>query len=410
MYKLLIVDDEKEIREGLAKWSWDAVGIEVAGCCSHGLEALQFVEERPVDIVVTDIRMPFMDGIELMTALNARYPFIRVVILSGYSDFEYAQKALKFGAIDYPLLKPLQFQTLARSCESRGTAARGEQAEFRVCSDVNTKPLTQKGSVPLYVALIVCSAVFLFPMYLAVVNAFSSWNTTPGLLPAGFHPENFKYAVTMIDFWKFGRNSLILLAITLGTSTFTSGLVGYAFARISAPGRNALFLIMLSTMMLPGIVTQIPQYILFHKYGLLDTFWPWVFWGIGGNAFYIFLYRQFFASVPKELEEAARIDGCSILRTYWNIFLPLPVVATVAIMNFQGSWGDFIGPFMFLKQDHYPLATALSTISYTQNGSKLVLQSVTTAAALLILLPVLIIYFLGQRFIVEGIVTTGVKG
>ncbi|SFI74743.1 multiple sugar transport system permease protein [Paenibacillus sp. UNC496MF] len=271
---------------------------------------------------------------------------------------------------------------------------------------------SQKGSVPLYAALVLFSAVFLFPMYLAVVNAFSAWNTTPGLLPAGFHPENFKYAVTMIDFWKFARNSLILLAITLCTSTFTSGLVGYAFARIVAPGRNALFMIVLSTMMLPGIVTQIPQYILFHNYGLLDTFWPWVFWGIGGNAFYIFLYRQFFASVPKELEEAARIDGCSILRTYWNIFLPmsLPVVATVAIMNFQGSWGDFIGPFMFLKQDHYPLATALSTISYTQNGSKLVLQSVTTAAALLILLPVLVIYFLGQRFIVEGIVTTGVKG
>ncbi|NBD24018.1 carbohydrate ABC transporter permease [Paenibacillus glycinis] len=277
---------------------------------------------------------------------------------------------------------------------------------------MNTQSQTQKGSVPLYAALILFSAVFLFPMYLAVVNAFSAWNTTPGLLPAGFHPENFKYAVTMIDFWKFGRNSLILLVITLGTSTFTSGLVGYAFARIAAPGRNALFMIILSTMMLPGIITQIPQYILFHKYGLLDTFWPWVFWGIGGNAFYIFLYRQFFASVPKELEEAARIDGCSILRTYWSIFLPmsLPVVATVAILNFQGSWGDFIGPFMFLKQDHYPLATALSTISYTQNGSKLVLQSVTTAAALLILLPVLIIYFLGQRFIVEGIVTTGVKG
>ena len=129
---MLIVDDEKEIREGLAKWSWDAVGIEVAGCCSHGLEALQFVEERPVDIVVTDIRMPFMDGIELMTALNARYPFIRVVILSGYSDFEYAQKALKFGAIDY-LLKPLQFQTLHDTFAKAMERLREEkQAEFRV--------------------------------------------------------------------------------------------------------------------------------------------------------------------------------------------------------------------------------------------------------------------------------------
>ncbi|MBO7745587.1 response regulator, partial [Paenibacillus sp. MWE-103] len=132
MYKLLIVDDEKEIREGLASWSWETVGIEVAGTCSHGLEALQFVEERPVDIVVTDIRMPFMDGIELMTSMNARYPFIRVVILSGYSDFEYAQKALQFGAIDY-LLKPLQFQMLRDTFARAVERLREEkQAELRV--------------------------------------------------------------------------------------------------------------------------------------------------------------------------------------------------------------------------------------------------------------------------------------
>ncbi|MFC5650375.1 carbohydrate ABC transporter permease [Paenibacillus solisilvae] len=270
----------------------------------------------------------------------------------------------------------------------------------------------QRGSIPLYTALVICSAIFIFPMYLAIVNALSAWNTTPGLLPNGFHPENFKYATTLIDFWHFGKNSVIICGISLCTSTLTSGLVGYAFARIAAPGRNFLFMVVLSTMMVPGIVTQIPAYILFHNYGLLDTFWPWLFWGIGGNAFYIFLYRQFFSSVPKELEEAARIDGCSILRTYWNIFLPmsLPVVATVAIMTFQGSWGDFITPFMFLKTEHYPLATALGTISYTANGTKLVLQSVATAAAILLMIPVLLTFFLGQRYIVEGIVTTGVKG
>ncbi|QHT59181.1 response regulator [Paenibacillus lycopersici] len=131
-YKLLIVDDEKEIREGLASWAWEKVGIEVAGICSHGLEALQFVEERPVDIVITDIRMPFMDGLELMSALNARYPFIRVVILSGYNDFEYAQKALQCGAIDY-LLKPLQFQmlqdTFIRAVER---LSEEKQAELRI--------------------------------------------------------------------------------------------------------------------------------------------------------------------------------------------------------------------------------------------------------------------------------------
>ncbi|MFC5650379.1 response regulator [Paenibacillus solisilvae] len=126
------MDDEREIREGLASWTWDQVGIEVVGCCSHGLEALQFVEEHPVDIVITDIRMPFMDGIELMTSLNGQYPFIRVVILSGYNDFEYAKKALQFGAIDY-LLKPLQFQMLYDTFAKAVERLREEkQAEFRV--------------------------------------------------------------------------------------------------------------------------------------------------------------------------------------------------------------------------------------------------------------------------------------
>ncbi|QHW31614.1 carbohydrate ABC transporter permease [Paenibacillus rhizovicinus] len=271
---------------------------------------------------------------------------------------------------------------------------------------------TVKGSIPLYVALILFSAIFVFPMYLAFVQALSAWNTTPGFVPVGFHPENFKYATTLIDFWNFTKNSVILCVISL-LSVVSSGLGGYAFARIAAPGRNALFMIVLSTMMLPTIITQIPQYILFHKYGLIDTFWPWVFGGIGGSAFFIFLYRQFFAAIPKELEEAARIDGCSIFRTYWNIFLPMsiPIVATVTIMIFQGTWGDYLGPFMYLKQDHYPLATALSMISYKIEGNdKLILTSVSTAGAILLVVPVIITFFLGQRYIVEGIVTTGVKG
>ena len=116
MYQLLIVDDEKEIRDGLASWTWSEHHVQVAGCCSHGLEALQFVSEQPVDIVMTDIRMPFMDGLELMEALHQRYPFIKVIILSGYGDFEYAQKAIQLGAVDY-LLKPVNFPDLGRSIQ-----------------------------------------------------------------------------------------------------------------------------------------------------------------------------------------------------------------------------------------------------------------------------------------------------
>ncbi|QNK56676.1 carbohydrate ABC transporter permease [Paenibacillus sp. PAMC21692] len=277
--------------------------------------------------------------------------------------------------------------------------------------DMSTKSFNARRWL-LYAFLLACSIVFLFPLYLSIVASLQKWMSVPSVLPNGFYWSNYRDAVTMIDFWKFAQNSVVLCVIGLVTTTLTSGLVGYAFARIKAPGRKGLFLIVLSTMMLPGIVTQIPTYVLFHRFNLLDTYWPWVFWGLGGNAFFIFLYRQFFSAIPKELEEAARIDGCSIFRTYWNIFLPLslPVMATVSIMNFQGAWGDFMTPFMFLKVDHYPLATALSMIGYQLEGTPITIQQVAVAGANLFMIPVLLVFFLGQRYLIEGIVTTGVKG
>lgn len=265
----------------------------------------------------------------------------------------------------------------------------------------------------LYTTLLACSFLFLMPIFLAFTNSLNPWNSTPSIWPKSFRFENYADATTMLDFWLFFKNSLIICAISVVTTTFSSGLVGYAFARIQARGKNVLFMIILATMMLPGIVTQIPMYILFHKFGLLDTFYPWLIWGLGGSPFFIFLFRQFFTAIPTEIEDAARIDGCSIFRTYWNIFLPLslPAIATASIMSFQFAWGDFIGPFMFLSESKYPLATALSTIGYTQPGNfKLVIQQVSSAASFLFMLPVVLVFFIGQRFLVEGIVTTGVKG
>ncbi len=249
-------------------------------------------------------------------------------------------------------------------------------------------------------------------MYLAFVNSVNEWYSPPTITLQAFRLDNYYYVTTLIDFWLYTRNSLILSAITVTTTALSSGLAGYAFARLKAPGRNVLFMVVLSTMMLPGIVTQIPTYILFYKFKLINSYLPWLLWGLGGSAFNIFLYRQFFATVPTELEDAARIDGCSIFRTYWNIFLPisLPVVATVTILAFHSSWNDVIGPFMYLKQDMYPLATALSMIGYTANGSRQVITQVTTGAGLLLAVPVIVTFFLGQRYIVQGIVTTGIKG
>ncbi|OCT15050.1 hypothetical protein A8709_13110 [Paenibacillus pectinilyticus] len=264
-----------------------------------------------------------------------------------------------------------------------------------------------------YGLLLFLSLVFFVPFYLTISNSLNPWFAIPGFFPNGFHLENYKFAVTMIEFWKYFKNSLILCAISLFTTTFSSGLVGYAFSRIQAPGKRILFMVVLSTMMLPGIVTQIPTYILFHKFGMLNTYIPFIAWGLGGSSFFIFLYRQFFSTIPKELEEAARIDGCSIFRTYWNIFLPLsfPIMATVAILGFQGTWSDFINPFMFLSESKYPLASALVTVGYTQPANvNIIIQQVAAAASIIFMVPVLLTFFTGQRFLVEGVVTTGLKG
>lgn len=226
--------------------------------------------------------------------------------------------------------------------------------------------------------------------------------------------ENYKYAVTLIDYWKYTKNSLIITVISVAIPAITSAIVGFGFARLRGPGKQLLFLLMLSTMMLPAIVTQIPTYIIFFKIGFLNTFWPWLFWALGGSAFSIFLYRQFFATFPKDLEEAARIDGCTTFRIFWNIFLPIsiPVVATVSILSFNSSWGnDYLTPFMFLQMDRYPLATALLSIGYEWPGGKgIPMMQVHSAGIVLFVLPIIVIFFVGQRYLVEGMISSAVKG
>ncbi|MDI9497782.1 MAG: carbohydrate ABC transporter permease [Bacillota bacterium] len=265
----------------------------------------------------------------------------------------------------------------------------------------------------LYAVLLFLSFIFLFPLYLAVINSLAPWFNPPTAVPTAFKWENYYWATELIDFWRYARNSLIIAIIYVPLTTLSSGLSGFAFARLRAPGSKVLFLCVLSTMMLPGIVTQIPTYILFFRFNLINTYIPWLVWGIGGSAFYIFMYRQFFRTVPLELEEAARIDGCSIFRIYWNIFLPisLPVVATVTILTFHGNWNDIMGPFMYLREARYPLSTALSMVGYKPpGGDNQTIMQVTMAAGLLLALPIMVTFFIGQKYIVEGIVTTGIKG
>ena len=235
------------------------------------------------------------------------------------------------------------------------------------------------------------------------------------IIPSEFHWENYYYAVTLIPFFKYLLNSLIIVAIVVPMCTIINMVIGYAFARLRARGKDVMFVIVLSTMMIPGIVTMIPQYILYNVLGITDTFFIYVLGNIGGGAYNIFLFKQFFSAMPKELEEAAKIDGAGTLQTIFRIFAPAakPVIIIVAIGAFQGAWGDYMTPFMYFSPEKYPLAMALfGSVSYSMPGAPpgMVYEPLINAAAILMTIPPIIGFFFTQKHIVQGVVTTGLKG
>jgi multiple sugar transport system permease protein len=192
-------------------------------------------------------------------------------------------------------------------------------------------------------------------------------------------------------------------------TTISSALVGYGFARLNGRGKKVLFGILIAMMMTPPIITLIPTYLLFAKVGLVGTYWPWVLWGMAGAPYLIFLYRQFFAQLPRELEEAAILDGCGRLRIFVQIFLPLskPVIITAFVLSFNGVWGDFIAPQLLLNQDNTTLAVAITT-GYV-NSAGFPVNNLLAAGAVLYVVPVLIMFFFVQRSYVRGFATSGMK-
>lgn len=171
-----------------------------------------------------------------------------------------------------------------------------------------------------------------------------------------------------------------------------------------------LFVVLLSTMMLPSILTLIPTYVLFARLGLVYTYWPWVLWGLAASPYLVFLFRQFFAAIPAELEDAAIIDGCGYLRMFVRIFLPLsrPVLLTSFLLSFTWIWGDYIAPALFLDINHTTLSVAITAWYRDPHGNPL--ATVQAAAAALYIVPVLAIFLFAQRYFVRSIVTSGVKG
>lgn len=270
------------------------------------------------------------------------------------------------------------------------------------------------GGAILYLVLILGALVFMMPFLWMLSTSLKTPDLVtqypPVWIPPKFMWSNYVQTWKTVPFGLFTKNTLqVALLATIGT-TLSACVVAFGFARIRFPGRNALFVLMLSTMMLPGIVTLIPGYILFRELGWIDTLKPlWVPAFFGGGAFNVFLLRQFFMTIPLELDEASRIDGASWWQVFWQVVLPLagPATTTVALFSFIGAWKDFMGPLIFINSlEKQTLELGLQTFQ-TLYGTHWELMM---AGAVIVVLPLLVIFFIGQRFFIQGIVMTGLKG
>lgn len=230
-----------------------------------------------------------------------------------------------------------------------------------------------------------------------------------GLLPEAWQWQNYVDAVTVIPFAAYLRNSLIMCIGCVAGTLLSCSMVAYGFARLQWRGRRLMFGILISTMLLPWQATMIPRFLLLKELGLYNSLGALILPTFLGDAFYIFLLRQFFLTVPEELSEAARLDGCGEWGIFWRIMLPLakPALATVALFQFVTAWNDFQGPLLYLNDPaRFPLAYGLERfVSSYSSETHLLL-----AAASLFTLPIVVLFFLAQRTFMRGISTGGVKG
>jgi ABC-type glycerol-3-phosphate transport system permease component len=260
--------------------------------------------------------------------------------------------------------------------------------------------------------LISLSLLFMFPFLWMIMTSLKSnaEMILPNFFPTEYHFENYVKALMAMPFGRYVINTLIITGLNMTGTVLSASIVAYAFARLRWKGRDTWFVVMIATMMLPSQVTQIPLFILYKNLNWLNTYFPLVVGSFfGGGAFNIFLLRQFFKTLPNELPEAARIDGCSELRIFSKVMMPLckPALATIAIFSFMGSWNDFFGPLIYLTDPKkYTIALGLRAFK----GYSGVQWNLLMAGSIATAIPTLILFFCFQNYFVKGITLTGIKG
>jgi multiple sugar transport system permease protein len=268
------------------------------------------------------------------------------------------------------------------------------------------------GHAATHVILVGLLIVFLGPFFWLVSTSLKTeramFRLPPQWIPSPATLEHYAKAFTDFPALRYTANTLIIVVFsTLGT-LLSCSMAAYAFSRLRWPDRKLIFTLLLATMMLPGQVTMIPVYILFSKLHWVDTFLPLIVPAFFGNAFFIFLLRQFFLTIPEELLEAARLDGASEWRVFWQIVLPLskPAMLTVMIFTVLRGWNDFMGPLIYLSsEDKRTLALGLAHLRGTQGTE----WGLLMAASMLMVLPALVLFLAAQRSFIQGIALTGTK-
>lgn len=272
-------------------------------------------------------------------------------------------------------------------------------------------------SIIVHAVVIALGVTFAFPLYWMLITSFKTRGELdlipPSLWPMTFRPENYYEALLSSPsryFPRFFLNTTVYTLLAITGNLLSNTLVAYGFARIPFRGRNFLFVLVLSTLMVPGQVLLIPQYLLFKQFGWLDSLLPLVVPQFFGSAFYIFLLRQFFLTIPRELDEAATIDGANHFDVFWRIIVPLsrPIVITVFALSFVNHWNDFFGPLIYLNSnDKLVLSVALRL--FIVPGQETPMHWLM-AASVVSVLPVIIVFLFCQQAFVRGIAMTGLKG
>lgn len=266
----------------------------------------------------------------------------------------------------------------------------------------------------LYILLITISIILLAPLWWMVSTSLKPMEEVvqypPRFIPETWQWSNYLRTIQAFPFLRYAKNTLFITFFVVLGNVVANSFIAYGFAKVDFPGKKVLFSLVLATMMVPGFVTMIPQYILFTKLGWVGTYLPLIVPAFFGNAFNIFLMRQFYMSISDDVIEAAQIDGANHLYIWSRLMIPMtkPVLITIAITSFNGAWNDFLGPLLYIQDEQkYTLQIGLQTFK-SQSGTQ---WNYLMAGATLVMLPTVLLFFFAQKYFLEGMdLTGGTKG